>query len=274
MPLFLGKVKAFPKPPSPLQASTCIPLARAVPHGHTGSLIKWALSSSSLQNDWQREARNACFSTKGQCLPQLNKARENAGDGEISWRGWNYLDGILKDFTKQTHTHTQRQTQAHKSKLWVEITSRISCLQKRSHLYNTLSHFYALENFHPWQKSSDLWNRIWQWFAMLHAGILWRRLSEERETTFTGAKLQKQVMRIEHIYLKTLSLKFHSSPLLFSGLSSNKWHLFHVSPRHSVLFVDVVFIHRHTLLGTHVLFTWNGGEREWRGFYPLLSSSQ
>lgn len=30
-----------------------------------------------------------------------------------------------------------------------EITPRICCLQKHSHPYNTLSHFYALENFPP-----------------------------------------------------------------------------------------------------------------------------
>lgn len=66
----------------------------------------------------------------------------NTGDNETSLRNWNYLDGISKDLAK----HTQPQ---HKSKLWVGITSRISCLQKHSHPYITLSHFYALENFPP-----------------------------------------------------------------------------------------------------------------------------
>lgn len=150
---FFGNTKALHKPPFLLQASTCIWLARTVSHDHTGSLTRWAWSFANLQNDLQTDVENVWWFTKSQCLPQLHRQmRENRGDREISLRDWNYLDGILEDFTKHTHTH--------KSKLWVEVTSRKPCLQKHSHLYNILSHFHALENFHPWQKSNNVWNRI------------------------------------------------------------------------------------------------------------------
>lgn len=98
------------------------------------------------------------------------------------------------------------------------------------------------------------------------------RLSKERETTFTRAKLQKWVKRIEYIYLDNLPVKFHISPQLFSGLWSNKWHLFYVAPRHFALFVNVLFIHRHTLLGTHVLSPGKRGEM--KGFYSMVTPCQ
>lgn len=70
--------------------------------------------------------------------------KENGRDSEIS----------VKDLKLSTwHWGKNLQNippiQRHKRKLWVEIKPRISCLQKHSQPYNTLSHFYALENFHP-----------------------------------------------------------------------------------------------------------------------------
>lgn len=73
---------------------------------------------------------------------------------------------------------------------------------------------------------------------MLHTRILWHRLRRRNGSHFHQSKTTKMGYK-NRLYLlkKSLPLKFHISPYLFSALSSNKWHLFHIAPRLFVLFV-------------------------------------
>lgn len=108
-----------------------------------------------------------------------------------------------------------------KSKLWVEITPRICCLQKHSHPYNTLSHFYALENLPPVTEEQPSLKQ--DTAAIRHAAPRnsLTRVMKEREATVTRAKLQKWARRIECIYLKRKTSRSSST---FQPISSLPCH--------------------------------------------------
>lgn len=124
-------------------------------------------------------------------LPKLDTRHDRTDKQENTHRWWRFtwgtelLDGILRDFTKLL--------QKHKSKLWVEITSSISCLQKHSHPLIIHFHTNALENFDSvTEERPSLKQDMAVICQAAHRIFVITQVKQaKRETTFPRAKLQK-----------------------------------------------------------------------------------